>query len=976
MNKIPFPLLALVPAMLLSVLAGNSQTLTPAAYVNPFIGTGGHGHTYPGPCMPFGMVQLSPDTRLTGWDGCSGYHYSDSVIYGFSHTHLSGTGCSDYGDILLQPFSGAVQWKNTDYSSVAGDEKAETGYYSVMLKKHRILAELSVTLRTGIHRYTYASVPAGVLLDLQHRDEVIASSLKVTGNNEVRGMRRSKAWADDQLVYFVIRFSRPIKTYSLAADDQAMEGSRELEGKNLKAAFFFDLAKGENLLVKVGISAVSEEGAARNLDAEQPGWDFGKVRQEAAKAWNKELGKIMIEDPDEEAKTVFYTALYHCMLAPNLYMDVDGQYRGRDMKVHQAEGFDYYTVFSLWDTYRAAHPLFTIIDRKRTNDFIRTFIAQYEQGGLLPVWELSANETFCMIGYHAVPVIADAWLKGIRDYDTEKAFQAMVASASTDKYGLPLYRELGYIPGDKEGESVSKTLEYAYDDWCIAQVASHLQKKEESMEFSRRAQSWKNVFDPQTAFMRPRINGGWLHPFDPKEVNNHYTEANAWQYSFYVPQDIDGLMKAMGGKQQFILRLDELFSTSSETSGRNQADITGLIGQYAHGNEPSHHMAYLYNYAGQAWKTQQLADRIMRELYHNASDGLSGNEDCGQMSAWYVLSALGFYPVCPGNLQYAIGSPLFSKATVKLENGNSFIIEANNRKKENCYINALRWNGQAYIRSYIPHKLLMDGGHFVFNMSHAPNIMWAMSEFAVPRTMMNNNLILPVPYIQTEAPFFSDTVHVRMGAFEPGSEIHYTLDQTVPTEESPRYAETFRLTESSVIRAFAVHPELGKSRETVTTVKKIPGGRSIRLFTAYENQYTAGGPNGLINGIRGTVNWRLGNWQGYLNTDLDALVDLGKVQHVNTVSIGFLQDIKAWIWFPREVNIAVSADGVVYEDLPGLLTSISDRDETPQIKDYSFRTGADIRYIRVKAKQYGTIPSWHSGAGEPSHLFVDEVVIE
>ncbi|MDD3642863.1 MAG: GH92 family glycosyl hydrolase, partial [Candidatus Krumholzibacteria bacterium] len=640
-----------VTAALLLAGCGSGEDIV--SYVDPLVGTGGHGHTHPAASMPFGMVQLGPDTRLSGWDGCSGYHYSDDVVYGFSHTHLSGTGCSDYGDILVtattgEPVLAAGEGDDTGtgYRSRFRHEteRAEPGYYAVELDDYKIRAEMTATARCGVHRYTFPRTDrANIIFDLLHRDRVIDAAIRITGSVTIEGYRRSSAWARDQHVYFAAEFSEPFESYGIATGERVLEGVTSASGENVKAFFTFDRRRGGPVTVKVGISAVDAEGARRNLAEEIARHDFKRVRTEAREAWRRELGAIRVDGGTERQKRTFYTALYHCLLAPNLYSDIDGRYRGRDLAVHTADGFDYYTVFSLWDTYRAAHPLFTIIERERTVDFLRTFLAQYRQGGALPVWELAANETGTMIGYHAVPVIADAWAKGIRDFDAEEALEAMVASADRDDLGLRQYKELGFIPADSEGQSVSRTLEYAYDDWCIAVFAKDLGHDELYRRFIGRAQGYKHLYDPETGFMRPRVNGGWLDPFDPAEVNFHYTEANAWQYSFYVPQDVAGLIAMTGGREVFADRLDALFETDSGASGLDLPDVSGMIGQYAHGNEPSHHMAYLYDYAGMPWKTQERVREIMETMYGDTPDGLCGNEDCGQMSAWYVMSALGFY---------------------------------------------------------------------------------------------------------------------------------------------------------------------------------------------------------------------------------------------------------------------------------------------------------------------------------------------
>ena len=632
---------------------------TPADYVNPFVGTGGHGHTFPGATLPFGMVQLSPDTRIDGsWDGCSGYHYSDSVVYGFSHTHLSGTGVSDYGDILLMPQTGKPSFNNKEYSSKFShqNETASAGFYSVKMD-NGISVELTATKRVGFHKYTFPKGKASVVLDLTHRDELTEGKIDIINDSTVAVKRISKAWATNQHAYAYIVFSKSFQ--------------HEFNIDSTKILFHFDELN-ESLLTKVGLSFVSEKGAKNNLETELPHWDFERTKQDATAAWNKELSKIEVKDKDEEKLHTFYTALYHVMIHPNIATDVDGNYRGMDHQIHQAKDFDYYTVFSLWDTFRATHPLFTIIDKERTRDFIQSFLAMYQQGGRLPVWELCSNETDCMIGYHSVSVMADALAKGIDAFDIELAFEAMKKSATWNHLGLPEYEKHGFLSIDDEHESVSKTLEYAYDDWCIAQVAQYLGKESDYQTYMYRSNAWRNLLDPETNLMRPRKNGGWLSPFKPSEVNNHFTEANAWQYSFFVPQNINGMIAAMGGTEEFEKKLDELFSTSNQTTGRTQVDITGLIGQYAHGNEPSHHMAYLYNYVGKPEKTKQRVHQILSEFYTTQPDGLIGNEDCGQMSAWYVMSAMGLYSVTPGSAEYTLTEPFLDDFTVHLESDNTF----------------------------------------------------------------------------------------------------------------------------------------------------------------------------------------------------------------------------------------------------------------------------------------------------------------
>jgi predicted alpha-1,2-mannosidase len=704
-----------------------------AKYVNPFIGTGGHGHTFPGPTVPFGMVQLSPDTRLKGWDGCSGYHYSDNVIYGFSHTHLSGTGCSDYGDILLMPTVGKPKFGNKQYASPfkKENERASAGYYTVFLEKPKVKVELTATTRSGLHKYTFPkSTSANIILDLTHRDRVKQGEINFVGNTEITGKRVSAAWANNQMLFYVIQFSKPFTKSGIVKANVINESLKHDTGSLLKAFVSFNTEEEEVIYARVGISAVSIENARKNLAEEQPEFDFEKVKNNAAFLWNNELNKINVESTDEESKQKFYTALYHCMISPNMYMDVDGSYRGRDFQIHQTPSFNYYTVFSLWDTYRALHPLLTLIDKERTSDFINTFIKQYEEGGRLPVWELSSCETDCMIGYHAIPVIAEAFMKDVKNFNQEKAYAAMKNSAMEDRNGLRSYKENGYIKFMGEGQNVSRTLEYAYDDWCIAMVAKQMGKTEDYLYFTKRALNYKNLFDPSTGFMRPKQDV-FMSPFDPYRVDHNYTEGNAWQYSFYVPHDLSGQMNLLGGKEKLAAFLDSLFTTSSKLTGHSPPDITGMIGQYVHGNEPSHQIAYEYNYAGQPWKTQAMTRRIINEMYHAAPDGLAGNEDCGQMSAWYVMSALGFYAVCPGGSQYAIGSPIFSNATIRLENQKQFTVKTNG---SGAYIQSAQLNGKPYNKSYLEYSDINNGGVIEFKMGNEPNRNWGSGVSEVPVT--------------------------------------------------------------------------------------------------------------------------------------------------------------------------------------------------------------------------------------------------
>ena len=734
----------------------KNNPINPIQYVDPFIGTADHGHTYPGATVPFGMVQLSPDNGIEGWDWCSGYNYTDSIIVGFSHTHLSGTGIGDLADILVMPTTNSVDLtkeiksrEDYDYKSAYSheNESAEPGYYSVKLIDSDVFVELTATQRAGFHRYTFPeSDQAGIVLDLSYAvnwDKPTETFIQIENDSLVTGYRWSEGWAKNQKVYFAARFSKAFNSYKTAQGSEIQDKITEVKGEFTKAIFNFATQKDEKVFLKVGISSASIQGALENLTKEIPHWDFEKTKREAQNTWNNELSKIQINSPNEAEKKIFYTALYHTMLAPVLHSDINGEYKGADHNKHKADGFNYYTTFSLWDTFRAENPLLTILHPDRVPDMLQSMLAHHREYGYLPVWALSANETNTMTGYHAIPVISDAYLKGFGGFDMEEAYEAMKNSAMQDIRGVNFFKEYGFIPADKENESVTKNLEYAYDDWCIAQVAQKLGKGEDYQYFMKRAQSYEILFDESTGFMRGKLaDNSWKKPFDPKysshRVDAEYTEGNAWQHSWFVPHDVQGLINLHGGNENFILKLDSLFSIDSEITGENvSVDISGLIGQYAHGNEPSHHIAYLYNYAQAPWKTQEIVRKIMSTMYTTKPTGLCGNEDCGQMSAWYVFSALGFYPVNPAEGVYVIGSPIFENTSLKLTGDKTFEVIAENVSKENKYIQSATLNGKVLDKSYIHHQDILNGGKLVFQMGNQPNKTWASSKASLPPSMTN-----------------------------------------------------------------------------------------------------------------------------------------------------------------------------------------------------------------------------------------------
>lgn len=737
MNK-----LTLLMCSVLAITACTSEKQQPVAdkysqSVNPFIGTDFTGNTYPGAQAPFGMVQLSPDNGLPGWDRISGYFYPDSTIAGFSHTHLSGTGAGDLYDILFMPVTNPYKESpeplgiHSKFSHQ--NESASAGYYSVMLDDYNIKVELTATERCGIQRYTFPKAEASVILNLKKAmnwDFTLDSHVEVVDSVTIRGYRLSQGWSPKQHIYFETRFSKPFASCHL--DTTAIETKKDGKiGTAYTARFDFNTEENEQILVTTGISGVSMEGAKKNLLAEAPLNDFDLYRKQTADEWDKQLGKIAIKSNNEDNKVKFYTALYHSMIAPTIFSDVDGAYFGPDGKHHQTDGWTNYCTFSLWDTFRAAHPLFTYTEPERTNDMIKSFLNFYQQEGALPLWNLYGWETDMMIGYHAVPVIVDAFMKGIGDFDAELALEACVASANRDDYqGIGDYKNLGYVPhhsnpAKRQNWSLSKTMEYAYDDYCIAVMAQKLGKENIADEFFKRSQNYKNLYNPASSFFQARDEKGYFATkYSPNDYSEDICESNGWQYFWYAPHDIDGLMALVGGEKRFTEKLDSMFTYVPRSNEELPIFSTGMIGQYAHGNEPGHHIIYLYNKVGQPWKTQKYVAQVLHELYRNTPDGLCGNEDCGQMSAWFVFSSMGFYPIDPVSGIYEIGSPLFPEMKLNLANGKQFTVLAPNVSAENIYIQSIKHNGQPYDKSYITHEQIMNGDTFEFEMGNKPGPVW------------------------------------------------------------------------------------------------------------------------------------------------------------------------------------------------------------------------------------------------------------
>ncbi len=748
-------------------------------YINPLIGTQGEGNVYPGPVTPHGMVQLGPDTDKKSWATASGYEYNDSVIIGFSMQHLSGTGIPDLGDFLIMPsvgkmeyVSGTVEKKTPEGETYfiqdpdSGyctkyfhkDEKVKAGYYSVRLPEHNVLVELAATERAGILKFTFPkSDSANIMMDLSHvlQWKVKWSNVRAENKSLVTGYHLVNGWAKERHLYFAARYSRPYDDFGIMIDGKKViyntrrfRSQYEAAGVNLQYYTSYSTSGKEVIMVKIGISAISTANALKNLDAEIPDWDFDKIVEQTRAKWNEEIQRMTIEGTQEEKET-FYTSLYHCLLTPTIYEDVDGTYRGFDQNIHESKGFTNYAIFSLWDTYRATHPLFALIQPDRDADMINSMLAHYDQSvdHLLPIWSLNNNETWCMIGYHAIPVIADAIMQDLKGFDYERAYEACKTTAMNPDYdSVEEYAKIGYVPFDHENESVSKTLEYAFDDYCIAQMANKLGKAEDYKYFLKRAMAYKNIFDPSTKLMRGKDSeGNWRNPFDPHgyidDMNKRdITEGTNWQYTWYVPHDVQGLINLMGSKEYFEAKLDTLFLEQFyDSPEKGTEDILGRFGEYWHGNEPAHHVAYLYNYVDKPWKTQSIVRRIMTTQYGNKPNSLCGNDDCGQMSAWYLFNTMGFYPVTPSGNYYVIGTPCAKQVTMNLGDNKKFITKAENFSKENVFIQSVTLNGKKWNKTYIPLEEIKNGGELIFIMGNEPNKNWGTANESVPPSISERN---------------------------------------------------------------------------------------------------------------------------------------------------------------------------------------------------------------------------------------------
>ncbi len=939
--------------------------------MNPFIGTGGHGHTFPGATMPFGMVQLSPDTRPDpgDWDGCGGYHFSDSVIYGFSHTHLSGTGVSDYCDVLLQPVSSDTSFERADFVSpfLKNRERAEPGFYEVFLEKPLVKVELTASERIGFHRYNfYPKMRDGqILLDLKWRDLVLDADMDLSRMDEgiITGHRFSRSWATDQRLFFFLKFSKKPSGVRSNGREQAI--------------FEFKWTGNGNhaVVVECAISSVDVAGAEANWKAETTNFDFEKAKTRAQSAWQKQLSKIEIEGGSDRDRTVFYTALYHTMIAPNIFSDVDGRYRGRDQQIHQAQkGATMYTVFSLWDTYRALHPLMTILEPERVRDWMYTFWRQSEEGGKLPVWELAANETNCMIGNHSIPVIADAYLKGlVPDSLVEPLYEAMKKAATDGTRGLDLYDKLGYIPSDLEPESVSKTIEYSFDDYSIGLMAEKMGRWKDWARFSGRASTVCNLYEPESGFFRPKMNATFVEPFDPAEVNFNFTEGNAWQYRFLHQGEF------FESKNRLEARLDSFFFSKKPLTGRVQADLTGLVGQYAQGNEPNQHVPFWYMSIHKNWKTIKLVSGILDSMYTDKPDGLPGNDDCGQMSAWAVFTMLGLYPTDPVSGSYDRFDPVFSDAKIQCGEGKSL------------KLSDVKFKMTDLIESH--HGLIQVNRPFVhdwFSKGAVPSDRgWAYYPLLKADhydSLDSDGLKFlrkpAAPFVKKGMKVFTDAQEIELGCYywTTSKSVFYTTDGTEPTRNSLRYSGPIKIDRSIVIKAATIIEE---NTSPIMTAEFTQQADRKNWKTTLQNQpnpqYTGRGDRGLIDGLRGGADFRSGGWQGFDGKELELVLDMGEAKEVSKIGIGFLQDDNSWVFIPQMVFFETSLDGKNWQ---AASTVLAKRATTGPgegfLEDFETTLSAKklVRFVRIKTQSHLTCPAWHKGTGSAAWIFADEIWVE
>ena len=972
----------LITALLFGLTATAQEAQwTSIQDINPFIGTGGHGHTHPSAQAPFGMIQLGPNTRYDGWDGCGGYHYTDSAMYGFTCTHLSGTGVSDYGDLLMLPYSSPTK-EGDHIKFFKEDEHAQAGYYACILNDGTRI-EATAGDRIGKLRLHFPrNSSPGIMVDLNFRDRVLKQDFSALGNGKFEGHRISEGWAREQHFYFGFNISPiPDSVWQLTP-----------------GVYWLALPEGTfDAEVSISMSGTSEEGAWKNYHGERAERDFEKVFAETQGKWAKELAKSTVKSASADDRAILATALYHAYAVPNLWSDVDGAYRGADGKIYTDTEHAHYTVYSLWDTYRTAHPLYTITQPERTQEFIYGMLDMYKQRGRLPIWELAGNETDCMIGYHSVSVLADAIAKGYHT-DTVLTLEAMRATAEMNVFGLGAYQESGFLSIEDESESVSKTLEYAYDDACIAWTAERLGNLGMMNSYNQRASAYRSLIDPESGFVRPRTNGDFLSPYAPQEVNNHFTEANAYQYSFSPVHDIEGWMEVLTNfraarenwnslprkKQTMVVKsrhdvledlLDELFTAPSETTGREQADITGLIGQYAHGNEPSHHIAYLYNATNNPGKTSYWVNEVLNSQYQNTPDGLSGNEDCGQMSAWYVMASMGLYPLVPGQPHYQLSTPKWDAIHLELANGKSLDIAA---KGTGPYLSSYNLGVEVMMhkqKRYVSHQKLLEGGTWDVERGTDEGL-WNTTERY--KTSLNNPTP-PATIIRVNRTFSGETPVeiIPTGSYDLW---RYDRYENVKWKKDRKGRERIGTAYDNGF-VTAVPPQYGYGNHIAKAVfTQRDDNYSARWIQGTPtSQYTAGGAGAAVDGIRGDTDWRKGHWIGIQGEDAVLEISLEKPKAMRSISVGILKDIRAWIALPKALEISIWYEGSTAWktiDVLPVENPLGEEEATRKEVIFAHDSQRTVKRVRVKFTNAGKLQDWHPGAGYPSYFFVDEVWLD
>lgn len=990
------------------ILGQNKEELI--QYVDPFIGTGAHGHTFPGATVPFGMLQVSPTNDFKNWDWCSGYHYSDTVIKGFAHNHLSGTGLAGLGDILLMPTTGQVKVNpgdekdpSTGYRSRFSHQRedASAGYYEVVLDDYDIKVELTCSERVGLHRYTFPeSSEANIIIDPNANimENVFETYVKIVSKTEIGGYKYCSGEGGERYVNFIAKFSKPFKNSGVVLNKEIQKGEKETKGESTKAFVTFDTKKGEQIEVKVALSYVSFDGARANLNTLSEKEDFNFVYESAKNKWENVLNKIVVEGTEKQ-KRIFYTGMYHSFIAPNLLSDADGKHLVEN-QFYESE-INQYSTFSTWDTFRALHPLFTIIEPEKDVEFVNSLISRYSLSKVgLPIWELTGHDNFCMIGHNTVPIITDAIVKELPGIDAETALAAMIdasnntlrSSSNYGNNGIEEYLSLGYVPGGAS-QSVSLTLEYVYYDWCIYRTAKFLGDEKVAAEYLQRAKAYVNLFNEKEKYFWPKnIQGEWMEvnweSWD--ELISHYVSGNVWGYSTFLPHAIPHLIELQGGKEEFIEWLDSIIDDDSVIKGGQHVDISGFIGKYGHGDEPSQQFPYLYSFAGQPWKTQKIVRQVMDQFYNDTPDGLINNEDCGQMSAWYIFNAMGFYPVCPGDGKYIIGSPVLKHASINLPNGNKFRIDVKNNSEENVFVQSVILNGEDLHRSYILHKEIVNGGSIEFIMGKKPNKTWASNPENCPDYKNELKIYDAEPFSFATLPIFekesidvfADEYHIKLYCNSPGARIYYTTDGSEPIEYYNLYKNEIIINDEALLKAKAFSegkpPSLIFQKQYYTSITAEKNSE-IKIIDLKENAYKYGEEDGslLLNSQIGSIAFHDGKWSAWFGKDLDITIDLGELRKISEVTIGILTATGSWIFSPKSILVEGGLENNKMNKFGQKLFAVMENEYGPELIRHKIKFDKQkCRYLHIFVENTGIIPRWHGGHDTPAWLFVDEIFIK